>query len=367
MTSGRVHRAVPRSRAQHGVSIVELMVAIVVGMLVVLAATGTLGFMEASKRTGMGGNGALENGVAVLALLEHDAKMAGLGFSAPGKLACPTINLFYAGTTRLDNAPFIPVAVSAGVGAPDSVTVTYADYTLAAAPSTLFLPMTTPDAEVVLENAGAIAAGGAAVLSNPGSADPCTVVSVTAVDTNPPGTIRIAHDGTGPFNPTSAAIAFAKPVAYPMNASINRADGLTWATYRIGAANRLELVNNLTGEAQLLATNAIGLKIQYGVTAAPGTTTITDWVDATGAWANPSPVQVAQIRAIRVGILLRNPQKEKPSVIGGACDATTTIPLAWPGGPSYDYVATRPDWQCYRYRSMRTTIPLKNLNWAGVT
>jgi len=354
------------SRNQRGMTIVELMVAIVVGMLVVLAATGTLSFMEASKRTSMGGNSALENGVAVIAALEHDVKMAGLGFSALGKIACPTINLYYAGAKRLDNAPFMPVAVTTGVDAPDAVTVTYADFTLAAAPSTLFLPMTTPDAEVVLENAGAVTAGGIAVLSNPGSASPCTVVSVTAVDTSVPGTIRISHAATGLFNPPSAASTFSNAVAYAMGASINQADGLAWTTYRVSAANRLELVNNLTGEVQLLADNTVGLKVQYGVTAAPGTTTITDWVDATGAWAAPTAAQVAQIRAIRVGVLVRNPQKEKPPVAGGTCDATTAVPAAWPGGPTYDYIAAQPEWQCYRYRSMRTTIPLKNLNWAGV-
>jgi type IV pilus assembly protein PilW len=205
------------------------------------------------------------------------------------------------------------------------------------------------------------------VLANPGSAAPCTVISITGVDTSVPGTIRVAHGGTGAFNPGSAAATFANAVAYPTNATINQAGGLAWTTYRVSAANRLEVVNNLTGEVQLLADNVVGLKVQYGVTNAPGTTTIADWVDATDAWANPTPAQVAQIRAIRVGILLRNPQQEKPSVLGGDCDVTSAVPAAWPGGPTYDYVATQPDWQCYRYRSMRTTIPLKNLNWAGVT
>jgi len=351
---------------QRGMTMVELMVAVVIGMLVIVVAAGTLGFMEASKRSSTGGNSALENGVAVLTALEHDVKMAGLGFSALGKIACPTINLYYAGAKLLDNALFMPVTVTTGVDAPDAVTVTFADATLAAAPSTLFLPMTSPDAEVVLENAGSIGVGDVAVLSNPGSPDPCTVISVTSITTNPPGTIRIGHGNTGVFNPVSAGATFSSARAYPTNASINPAGGLTWTTYRVSATNRLELVNNLTGDVQLLADNVVGLKIQYGVTAAPGATTIADWVNATDAWANPTAAQVARIRALRVGILLRNPQKVKPSMLGGDCDVTTAIPSAWPGGPAYDYVARQPDWQCYRYRSMQTTIPLKNLNWAGV-
>ena len=356
----------PATTTQRGMTLVELMVAVVIGMLVVLAASGTLSFMEATKRTSTGGNTALENGVAVLTSLEHDVKMAGLGFSALGKISCPTINLYYAGQRRLDNAPFMPVVVTAGAAAPDSIVVTYADTALAAAPSMLFLPMTGPDAEVVMENAGAIAAGDIAVLSNPGSASPCTVISVTSITDNPPGTIRVGHSSAGTFNPASSAATFSNPVAYPMNATINQASGLAWTTYRVSATNRLELVNNLTGVVQRLADNVVGLKIQYGVTATPGATTIADWVDATDAWANPAPAQIAQIRALRVGILLRSSQKEKPSVAGGACDVTPAVPVAWPGGPAYDYVARQPDWQCYRYRSMQTTIPLKNLNWAGV-
>lgn len=352
---------------QRGMTMMELLVAIVIGTLVVLAAAGTLGFMEASKRSSTGGNSALENGVAFFTLLEHDVKMAGLGFSSLGKIACPTINLYYSGRKLLDNAQFMPVAVSAGTAAPDAVAVTFADSTLAAAPSTLYLPMSSADGEVIVENSGSIAAGDIAVLSNPGSSDPCTVISVTGITTNPPGTIRIAHDSTGTFNPASATTTFSTPKAYPIGASINPAGGLTWTTYRVSASNRLEVVNNLTGEVQLLADNVVGLKMQYGVTPAPGATTIADWVDASGDWATPTSAQVARIRALRVGILLRNAQKEKAPILGGDCDVTTTVPVAWPGGPTYDYVATTRDWQCYRYRSMQTTIPLKNLNWAGVS
>ena len=357
----------PTARRQQGLTIVELMVAMVVGLLVVIAATGTLGFLEASKRTSTGGNSALENGIAVLGTLEHDVKMAGLGFSSTGKLACPSLNVFYEGTKRLDGARFVPVAVTAGTNAPDSVTITYADFTLAAAPSTLFLPMTSPDAEVIVENAGAIAVGDTAVLANPGSGAPCTVISVTSVATSPPGTIRIGHGSGGHFNPASVASTFASATAYPRNATINQANGLTWTTYRINADSRLELVNHLTGEVLVLADNVVGLKVQYGVTEAPGKTTITDWVDAVDAWANPDPAQVAQIRAIRVGLLLRNPQREKPASGSADCATTTAVPEAWPNGPRFDYVTALPDWQCYRYRTMRTTIPLKNLNWAGVT
>jgi type IV pilus assembly protein PilW len=348
-------------------TMVELLVAVVIGMLVVLAAAGTLGFMEASKRNSTGGNSALENGVAFFTMLEHDVKTAGLGFSSLGKISCPTINLYYSGKKLLDDARFMPVAVSAGTDAPDGVSVTFADSTLAAAPSSLYLPMASADSEVIVENSGSIAVGDIAVLSNPGSADPCTVVSVTGITTNPPGTIRIAHDGSGIFNPASAVGTFANAKAYPISASINPAVGLTWTTYRVSAANRLEIVNNLTGDVQLLADNVVGLKMQYGVTAAPGATTIAEWVDASGDWTAPTAAQVARIRALRVGILLRNPQKEKAPILGGDCDVTTTVPLAWPGGPSFDYITANRDWQCYRYRSMQTTIPLKNLNWAGVS
>jgi type IV pilus assembly protein PilW len=60
----------------------------------------------------------------------------------------------------------------------------------------------------------------------------------------------------------------------------------------------------------------------------------------------------------------RAPQREKPTVADGPCDATTTAPQAWADGPALDLSAD-PDWQCYRYKTLMLTIPLKNIIFGG--
>ena len=69
------------------------------------------------------------------------------------------------------------------------------------------------------------------------------------------------------------------------------------------------------------------------------------------------------MRAIRILVVARAPHRERPTE-GGECDATTGLPDNWPGGPVPDLSAD-PEWQCYRYKQVLLTIPLKNVIFGG--
>jgi type IV pilus assembly protein PilW len=81
-----------------------------------------------------------------------------------------------------------------------------------------------------------------------------------------------------------------------------------------------------------------------------------------------SGAQWQQVLAVRVTVLARSGNWERPSVAGGPCEATTS--------------ATRPQWgdagalqdfptlmvagalpSCYKYRVFETIIPLRNMIW----
>ena len=96
------------ARAQAGLSIVEVMVGLMVGILVTLSAWGSVMFYEANRRTSMGGNSALENGLATALTIQRDAKSAGLGFVFAGQSACQTLNAYYNGATTADGARLRP-------------------------------------------------------------------------------------------------------------------------------------------------------------------------------------------------------------------------------------------------------------------
>jgi type IV pilus assembly protein PilW len=63
-------------------------------------------------------------------------------------------------------------------------------------------------------------------------------------------------------------------------------------------------------------------------------------------------------------VVARAPHREKPTVANGPCDATQEAPETWTGGPAIDLSAD-PDWQCYKYKTLLLTIPLKNMIFGG--
>ena len=63
-------------------------------------------------------------------------------------------------------------------------------------------------------------------------------------------------------------------------------------------------------------------------------------------------------------VVARSAHRERPTVAGGPCDATTAPLESYPAGPAIDLTAD-PDWQCYRYKALLLTIPLKNLIFGG--
>ena len=74
--------------------------------------------------------------------------------------------------------------------------------------------------------------------------------------------------------------------------------------------------------------------------------------------------QWLQVLAVRVGMLARIGNYERPSVSGGNCDATTVAPT-WSGGnfPAVNIATVTSQDRCYRYRVFETTVPLRNMIW----
>ena len=130
-------------------------------------------------------------------------------------------------------------------------------------------------------------------------------------------------------------------------------------TYRVAGGN-LEAVNVVTNAVEVVASNVVMLKAWYG-TSNGAISRIEQRVPATGAWASPlDALHINAIRAIRIAAVARSQHPEKPSVLGGTCDATTVAPASWPDGPTLD-LSSDSSWRCYRYRVLTLVIPLKNV------
>jgi len=350
------------ARRQSGLSIVEVMVGLMVGSLVTLAAWGSVMFYESNRRTGMSGNSALENALATALTIQRDVKAAGLGFVSAGRVACERINVYHDGVTRADGDPFGPVSIRDGGAQSDEITVAYGNSILGSAPLQVTANMSAPSDPIRVGTAGNVAAGEMVLVAGTNSAQPCTLMEVTQATPTSFG-VDLSRSASV-WNPGSPESAFSNAQAYPANSGVIRTGALSWVTYRINNARHLEVVDNLTGEANTLAENIVLLKAQYGVSngIAPQ---IEQWISATDVWAPPlDAAHMAALRAVRIVVVGRAPQREKPAVADGPCDATTAAPEAWADGPTLDLSAD-PDWQCYRYKTLMLTIPLKNIIFGG--
>src|SRR5690349_18182577 len=80
---------------QRGMSLVELMVGILVGLLVVMAASGSLAFFEAQRTTSLTGNAAMNSGMMGGYLLQRDLRNAGVGLFNTSQLSCTRLNVYF--------------------------------------------------------------------------------------------------------------------------------------------------------------------------------------------------------------------------------------------------------------------------------
>jgi len=70
-------------KVQYGFSLIELLVGIMIGMLILLAAVSSASLFEANRQNSIGGNSALENGIAAIFNIQKEVKMAGFGSGFP--------------------------------------------------------------------------------------------------------------------------------------------------------------------------------------------------------------------------------------------------------------------------------------------
>lgn len=355
-------------RGNRGFTLVDLMVGLMVGLLVCVAAYGSAMFFETKRRTMSGGNGAMENAVASLFSIQKDARSAGIGLMANGVPVCTTINVYFNGSTQADGASLAPASISDGGAGSDTISFAYTASALGGAGMTVNQNMASAASPMRVATAVGLNNGDLVLAAAPGSGSPCTLIGVTGITGTSPSPVDLAHAagaGAGRWNPTNPTTAFSAAQAYPASSlAFNAGPAFTWSRYSV--ANSKLMLTDLTGQSVPveLADNVVLLKAWYGTS--NGTTAqIEQWTPGSGAWAAPlDAAHISALRAVRVVVVARAQQREKPSVAGGNCDATTAAPASWPGGPALDLSAD-PEWQCYRYRTASLVIPLKNLIFGG--
>ncbi|KQZ41427.1 PilW family protein [Duganella sp. Root1480D1] len=368
-------------RSHKGFTLIEVMVGLLIGMLGTLIVAQAFTNNEARKRATTSNADAQANGAIALYMLERDAKAAGWGMAAGSNSysGCTTIyaycdkNASCGGAAgALTNISFAPALIKDGGTKPDTLAIQYfADPNLGSSlPSGSTITtrkMLLPSAELDVANPAACSEGDLALVSQAGN---CTVMKITEVqdvasklqhnpgtsgEYNPPASF--SNDNGWPKYPSGASVTCFKPAT---NGPIFR------KVYSVNTATHdLERSDNSQNPAvtnELVMTDVVDLQAQYGVAPA-GTQAINAWVNASDpGWDNPLPADWARIKAIRVALVTRSTQYERP-VAGEGCKATTSLKSSWATIKTDNYPS---DWGCYRYRVYETVIPLRNVIWGKI-
>jgi type IV pilus assembly protein PilW len=342
----------PRSN-QDGLSLVELMVALVVSLLVGLAAAGSAMMFAASKAQAIGSGGVSLNAGTALAAIKANAAIGGLGFFNGGAALCSTLNLSSGAVVQQNNAAFAPSRITRD-GENDVLDVIHGSELVAG--SSVLTAVYSDATSVQLKTLLPVTVGQTVLLAPAGGNGLCTVRTVTA-DTAATATTfqTLAFAATGNHN----AAGFATPATYAADSRVAVLGPIVWNRYRLTGGN-LVLERPLAGTSAVLLRGVTMFRVQYGVAANATATTLDAWVNAEGAFAGLDASNIDRVRALRMGLMVQSPQLEKRDA-SGACATTTEAPAVFGSTPAA-FTGTSTDWRCSRYRTATAVVPLRNFN-----
>ncbi len=328
----------------------ELMVGIVISLLVGLAAaTGAATFL-AAQRQSVGVSGAIINADTALAVVREEASSAGLGFFADGSLLCPRMNLSNGTAVIMDDSPFIPVWVTPD-GSNSRLDIISSGNVTGAATVRLGDTSLAESAEVTSLLPAAV--GQAILLAPVDTSDPCVVRTVTAnaaATSTAPQTVSYANASTARFNRAT----FTNSPLFLERSRMALLGDLRWTRFRLNGTN-LVMERPLEGTSATLAHNVTAFRVEYGM-AGVGSTALAAWTPANAASAPVAASNLARLRALRIGVVTRSPQREKP-LASGACTASSGLPVLFGAATTADVS----DWQCFRFRTAQSVVPMRNL------
>jgi type IV pilus assembly protein PilW len=320
---------------QFGFGLVEIMVALAIGLITALIVMQVVTTFEGQKRTTTGNADAQTSGSTALYLVKRDAEMAGYGmplFSEqhPAFDCNPLPTLDHDANPATPEMGVAPVTITRD-GVNDTVVLRSGPALMGGSP--LQIIAVSGSAIDVTNNLGC-SVGDVAFLSS-GAA--CSLAIVTAIPDPNINTNQITLSSTAGVSPGDSVACMG---------------GWAENTYNVDTVNKA-----LRRNGAPIAAGIVAMRAQYGVSATPATTQIVNWVDA-DAMPNPNIV-----RAIRVAVVAQNGMLEK-EIVSDPCNGALNEKevCSWPGGPALDLSAD-PTWRQYRYRVFETIIPLRNVLW----
>ena len=347
-----------------GFSLVEIMVGLVIGLIGVLVIFQVFTVFEAQKRTTSSGSEAQQSGMMALYGLDRDVRLAGYGISNAAALGCTT-NAWISGAQQT-LPPLAPVSIATNANGTNSLSIIYGNSSSGGAPVSFAFPAADSSANLQIKNQNGFVINDFIIAYESGLA--CSLLQITGITpAAAPGlpTDLLHASGGSPHNPPAGSNIFPAG-GYSNNAQLFNLGSLNVITYGIDTVNnRLTQTDVLTNTVAELADNIVNLRVQYGWDVNNnGTVEQGEYIDAAAFPAPAAAAQWAQVLSIRVALLARSNLRERINAQAAyTCNTTTAVP-----GPAWAAFVMRNDadgtlWNCYRYSSYETVIPLRNIIW----
>jgi type IV pilus assembly protein PilW len=367
MDTGQVQR-------ETGFSIVELMVAVAIGLIGILVIFQVFAVSEGYRRTSTSGSDAQQAGALAIYVLEHELRQAGWGFNHQSAIGCNVSAYDALRGGPLPSYTLVPVRITPAATSrgSDTIEVNYGNGGATLAPIVLSQNMANATDDYVVANRYGFQQFDLFLVAEAGQ---CTLAEVSCLaGAGIPGCSsdvtlnrnieHVANGTTGRYNRPGGTTTFT------VAANIfNLGQAPARNIYTVDPnTSQLVMTPFLTSnQAQPVADNIVQMKAQFGMDdgiAGLGNPIVQADDGSIDEYINsPQPTTAAQLKrllAVRVAVVSRSANPEKPSDKTKTCDTTTTPPV-WSGG-AFD-LSANPSWQCYRYKVFESTIPVRNMIW----
>lgn len=370
-------------RFSNGFSLIEIMVGLAIGMAAVVIMMQMLSNSDASKRIAAGGSDAQMNGNLALYSLERDIQASGYGISAFNILGC---NVTYKTSTDKVNVtvPLAPATINplistvpAGDSGTDTILVVYGSSSGSSEGDALIANSSSGSYQVTTGTSFNIND----ILIAQTSVRPTTCNLTTDMVTNVGASTVSVNPGVSGL-PVGSIIYNLGPTPV-VHAYAVRNGNLTMCDYTAYDCSNSSYTSNNNVWVPIAA-NIVAMRAQYGRDTTNPSSTMTGVVstydqttpassaDKSGwtpycSWARTLSMRlalVARSSSTQSGAYDKSTPTTMAPTWSGSTATTSTTPTN-PTAVTFDLSTNNSDWQSYRYKTLETTVPLRNAIWQG--
>jgi len=384
-------------RKDKGFSLVELMVSVVIGLLAVIFATRLMTDSQKNKEAALGGSDSMQNGMLAMFSISGDAEYAGFGINEPLIAGCDTVltdsenfQLAPAQRAGVTVRPMAAAVIENGGTGSDRLSL-YAGSSPSGTGIMRLQQNYLGGTQLTVDRRPYGFSQGDVILVAPEKkGGRCSIAQISNdldLVPAPPADQFVMIGGAGyRFNSGALGDQYTAGAARVFNLGPAASLALrTWSVERGFLRLRATDLAGAGQASQAVADNIVALKAQYGLDTRVGpafepetgmrvSTWSSDMIDADSDGVAAGAGDYTRIAALRIAVVARSKNPERPNAATGQCTATTAAPTVFatlgadngntaPVQVDVAVTGDTVDWRCYRYRVFETIVPLRNAGW----